>query len=148
MLLKASIFCSNLSFPVKHRYWIWEDCTNNILQRTKNKFNVWLNGVSKSIWALEVHLLTNCTIQAPWSCSLKINFLWRKNIKTLNFLILHKSNTKTAFWDQVFSGVSNVDPKVQGGIVLSDFLCDGRGAYVSQNLERKINLWFFSWQPL
>lgn len=97
MLLKASIFCSNLFLPRKTQILNLRRLHKYILQRTKNRCNVWFNSVSKSIWALEVHLLTNCTIQAPWSCSLKINYLWRKNIKTLNFLILHKSNTKKHF---------------------------------------------------
>lgn len=42
----------------------------------------------------------------------------------------------------MFSRVYNIDPKVQGGIVMFDSLCHGRGASVSQNLERKVKLCF------
>lgn len=83
----------------------------------------------------------NSTIQAPLACSLKINYSWRKKIKTLHFLILHESNTKK-HWGWVFSRVCNVDPRVQGGIVMTDALCDGRGASVSQTPVRKIKLCF------
>lgn len=62
VLLKASLFYSNLSLPCKTDTESKQGYTNNIVQRTKNRFNIRFSGVSKPKRALEVHSLMNSTL--------------------------------------------------------------------------------------